>query len=75
MQAALPPSIFPHAPSLGDAWGAGENRGGGWLICLNLIHPRGKLVGVSEPYIGISVFPEDRRRAWLSETCITGLSV
>jgi len=34
----------------------GEKERGGWLCCLNLIHPRGKLVGVSVPLLFILMF-------------------
>ena len=45
-KAALLPLFFP-CPRATDARGQGKTEGGGWLCCLNLIHPRGKLVGVA----------------------------
>jgi len=52
--AALPLFFSPAPLARLMRGGAGEKERGGLLCCLNLIHPRGKLVGVSSPYSGIS---------------------
>jgi len=60
---------FPPAPRPQRARGRGK-RGSDQFALLCLIHPRGKLVGVSEPYIGISATKP--RKKSLRQECASG---